>query len=140
MGERPPIANAPAAIMASQAGTDKTQHLHRFHHSLGHGALGVGRMVGPRSRRRRPAVARQISDHERKTLRERWRYAMPHHVTLWMTMKEQERWAAPLADAGENPSSGGFDPARLVAGKEIREIGHQTRLSRSTARQPMSRR
>jgi hypothetical protein len=55
-------------------------------------------------------------------------------------MKEQERWAAALADAGENPSSGGFDPARLIAGEEIREIGHQTRLSRSTARQPMSRR
>jgi hypothetical protein len=57
-----------------------------------------------------------------------------------VAVKEQERRPAAIADTGENASAGGFDPARLIAGKEIREIGHQTLVSRSTARQPMSRR
>ena len=88
MVEREPITNASAAIMPGQAEADKTERPHCFNHGLGHGALGVGRMVGLRPRRRRPAVAREVGDHERKALRERWRHAVPHHVALRMAMKK----------------------------------------------------
>jgi hypothetical protein len=36
---------------------------------------------------------------------------MPHHVALWVTVQEQERRAAAIADAGEDAAAGRFDPA-----------------------------
>jgi hypothetical protein len=91
--------------MAGQAEADKTEPLHHFHHRLGHGALGVGGMIGLRRRRRRPAVARQVGDHERKALRQRRRHAVPHHIALRMAVQEQKRRAAAIADTGENASA-----------------------------------
>jgi len=53
-------------------------------------------------------------------------------------MQKQERWTARLTEAGKDASAGSFDPSRFISGIEIGEIGHQARLSRSNARQPIS--
>src|SRR5262249_57505024 len=88
MIEREPIADAAAAVVSGKAEVHKTDRLHRFHHGLRHGALGVWRMVDLRPRRCRPAITRQIGDHEREMFAKRRREAVPHHVALRMTMKE----------------------------------------------------
>jgi len=66
MFECEPITDARAAIMAGQAKAHKSERLHGFHHRVRHGALGVRRMIGEGSRRRRPTVAREIGDDQRK--------------------------------------------------------------------------
>ncbi len=46
MIEREAIADAAAAVVADQGETLVAELLHQLHHRRGHGALGIGRMVG----------------------------------------------------------------------------------------------
>ncbi len=136
MVERKPITDPPAAIMAGETKADEAERLHRFDHDGGHGALAIGRVLGVRFRHRGPAVAGQVGDHEGEMRRQLRRHAMPHHVALRMAVQQKQRRPA-AADAGEDFSDRGVDPARGVTGIEVGEVGHYCD-SRSTARQPMS--
>jgi hypothetical protein len=80
MVEREPVTDAGAAIMAGQTEVNKAERLHGVYHGLSHSTLGVGRMVRLRRRRRRPAVTRQIGNHERKALRQRRCRAVAYHA------------------------------------------------------------
>ena len=147
MVERQPVGDAAAAVVAGEAEAHVAERFHHLDHRIRHGALGVGRVLGVGSRRIRPAVAGQVRDDQAEALRQRRRHAMPHHVGLRIAVQQQQRRPSPPVRA-KMRAGRGVDPLRGKAGIEVGEIvGHVSArvpdyeaFSRSTARQPMSRR
>jgi hypothetical protein len=52
----------------------------------------------------RPAVARQVGDHQAEMFGQRRRHAMPHHVGLGIAVQQQQR--RPLAASAREDFSG----------------------------------
>ena len=112
-----------AAVMAGEVETSMPERLHHVDHRGGHGALGIGRVIGAGVGRRRPAVARQVRDHEGEVLLQLISDLVPHHVGLRVAMEQQQRRPA-AARAHKDFPGRGIDPMEGKTGIEIGEIGH----------------
>ena len=76
---------------------------------------------------RRPAIARQVWDHQRKARGQSRRHAVPHHVGFGVTVQQQQRRSA-AAGAREDLARRSVDPVRGKSGEQVGEIGHRCGL------------
>ena len=90
--------------------------------AVGHAALVVGRVALAGLRHRRPAVARQVGDHERQKCSAS-AGATACHITLVSRVAVQQQQRRPLAaGAREHFAGRGVDPVRASRDRD-REIG-----------------
>ena len=122
MIERQPIGDAAAAVVTGEAEAHMAERLHDLDHGLGHRALVVGRVLRVRFGHRRPAVAGQVGDHQRETLR---RVPAPRGATLrWF---RYSRAAATAAARCRRRGRRFFPPTCRSSARQIRETGRRDR-------------
>ena len=85
---------------------------------LGHGALGVGLVLGIARRRGAGAVAAQVGEHQRDVARKLGRDLVPAHVGLRVAVQQQQRRTG-AAGAHEDLGAVRLDAMLGEAGKEV---------------------
>jgi hypothetical protein len=103
------VGHAAAAVVAGERKVRVAELLHHLDHRRRHRPLGVGRMILRGFRHRRPAVAREIRDHEAEAFAECGRYPVPHDVGLGVAVQQHQRRSA-AARAGKDAPRRGVDP------------------------------
>lgn len=69
----------------------EAQGLHHADHVLRHLPLGIANVIITCGRLTAVAITAQVGDDDRKVLRQAWGDFVPHHMSLRITMQQQQR-------------------------------------------------